>query len=174
MANVILPVFILVGIILCIFCARSRNKLKINMLCLILGLAALFISFLTFEFTYSMKLDISKRELLQTAQEETVYQLITIEPNKENTEFHFYYRTEYEGAEGFDHKTISSENIFVVETNHTKPMIIETTTLYQYPLSKFEKWWLGERYVESLEKQATYFYEIYVPEGTLAREYNLK
>ena len=174
MSNVILPVFTLAGIILCIFCTHSRSKVKINMLCLLLGLSALFLAFLAFEFTYSMKLDISKRELVQISQEETVYQLITIESNEENTEFHFYYRTEYEGVEGLDHKTISSENIFVVETDHTKPMIIETITHAQLPLSKFEEWWLSKRYVANLEEQTTYFYEIYVPEGTFKREYNLK
>ena len=121
-----------------------------------------------------MKLDIFERDMVQISQEETVYQLITIEPNEENTEFHFYYCTEYEGVEGYDHKTISSENIFVVETNHCKPMIIETATIFKYPLSGFEKWWLGEKYVTNLEEQVTYFYEIYIPEGTLARKYDLK
>ena len=174
MVNVILGVSFLAGIILCIFSTRTRNKQKVNYVSFNLGLIALFVAFFVHTYTYSMKLDIEKREMVQISEEETVYQLITIEANDENTEFYFYYQTEIDGVEGFDNKTISSENIFIVESNQCKPMIIETLAVYEHEITEFEKWWLGARYLEDFLPRKVQSYEIYVPEGTLEREYNLK
>ena len=174
MVNVILGVSFLAGIILCIFSTRTRNKQKVNYVSFNLGLIALFVAFFVHTYTYSMKLDIEKREMIQISEEETVYQLITIEANDENTEFYFYYWAEIDGVEGFDNKTINSENIFVVESNQCKPMIIETLTVYEYEITEFEKWWLDPHYLNTLKTKVVQNYEIYVPEGTLEREYNLK
>ena len=91
MANIILGVSIVTGIIFCIFSTRTRNKSKVNFVALEIGLIALFIAFFLHSYTYSMKLDIEKREMIQVHEEEIVYQLITIEANDENTEFYFYY-----------------------------------------------------------------------------------
>ncbi len=174
MASVILSVFIVSGIIFCIFCASTRSKIRVNYVALTIGLLSLFIAFFTHTYTYSMKLDIAKREMKQISQEEIVYELITIEANDDDTEFHFYYRTEVNGVEGMMPKTIASENIFVIETNQCKPMIIENVTIFDYELTDFERWWLDAKYLENLQPQTHQYYEIYVPEGTFAREYNLK
>ena len=174
MANVILSVFIVTGIIFCIFSAHTKSKFRINYIALCIGLISLFIAFFAHTYTYSMKLDIQKRDMTQLSQDEIVYELITIESNDEDTEFHFYYRTEVDGVEGMKPKTISSDNVFVVETNQCKPMVIENTTIYDYELTDFERWWLGSEYLEKLQQRIHQYYEIYVPEGTFEREYNLK
>ena len=75
MANIIWGVSIVTGIIFCIFSTRTRNKSKVNFVALEIGLIALFIAFFVHSYTYSMKLDIEKREMLQVAKEEIVYQL---------------------------------------------------------------------------------------------------
>ena len=174
MASVILGVFIILGIIFCIFSAHTKSKFRINYVALCIGLISLFIAFFAHTYTYSMKLDIQKREKIQVSQEEIVYELITIEANDDDTEFHFYYRTEVNDVEGMKPKTISSENIFVIETNKCNPMIIENITVFDYELTEFEKWWLDAKYLENLQPQLNQYYEIYVPEGTFNREYHLK
>ena len=174
MASVILGVFIILGIIFCIFSAHTKSKFRINYVALCIGLISLFIAFFAHTYTYSMKLDIQKRDMTQLSQDEIVYELITIESNDEDTEFHFYYRTEVDGVEGMKPKTISSDNVFVVETNQCKPMVIENTTIYDYELTDFERWWLGSEYLEKLQQRIHQYYEIYVPKGTFEREYNLK
>ena len=174
MANGIIAIFAIVGVILCIFSARSRSKIRINYTCLFIGIFSLFVAYFCYSYTYSMQLDIEKREMLQVAQKEIVYELITIEANDDDTELHFYYRTEVDGVEGMKPQKISSDNIFVVETNQCKPMIIENLTVYAYELTDFERWWLSAKYIEKLEPQTQQYYEIYVPEGTFKREYNLK
>ena len=68
---------------------------------------------------------------------------------------------------------ISSENVFVVESNQCKPMVIENITVYEYDLSDFERRWLSAQYLETLQPQIHQYYEIYVPEGTFVRKYNL-
>lgn len=174
MSTGISAVCTVVGIILCIFSTRTRGKIRVNYTTLTLGIIALFITFFAQSSSYSMQLDILDREMVQVLEEENVYQLITIEANDENTEFYFYYRTEIDGVEGFDNKTISSENIFVVESNQCKPMIVENLAVYEYEITDFERWWLDKRYLEALTPKTEQSYEIYVPEGTLTREYNLK
>ena len=172
MANTISIFCIIVGLILCLLSCRISRR--VNYSRLTLGLAILFISLFAQVYSNSMEVDIKKRGLVQTAEDEIVYELITIEANKENTEFYFYYRTEIDGVEGFDNKTISSENIFIVETNQCKPMIIETIEVYEYEIDELERWWLDEKFLEAFVPKTVQNYEIYVPEGTLEREYNLK
>ena len=157
-----------------IFNPPIRKKSKTNHMTFSIIIATLFVVYLVQSYTYSMKLDIQKRDMVQIAQNETVYELISIEPNNENTLFHFYYRTEIDGVEGKMHKIISSENVFIIETNQCKPMIIETIVIYDYELTEFEKNWLSDKYIENLVARTEKCYEIYVPEDTLKREYNLK
>ena len=173
MAIGIIAICTIVGIILCIFSARTRSKIKINLTCLFVGIFALFVAYLGYSYTYSMQLDIAKREMFEVEKEEIFYELITIEANDDDTEFHFYYRTEVDGVEGMKLHKISSENVFIVESNQCKPMVIENITVYEYDLSDFERRWLSAQYLETLQPQIHQYYEIYVPEGTFVRKYNL-
>ena len=86
MANGIIAIFAIIGVILCIFSARSRSKIRINYTCLFIGIFSLFVAYFCYSYTYSMQLDIEKREMLQVAQKEIVYELITIEANDDDTE----------------------------------------------------------------------------------------
>ena len=171
MANKISIFCVVIGLILCFLSGRKNRKINYN--CLTLGLAMLFVAFFAQLLFNAMQIDIEKREMLQTTEEEFVYELITIEANSENTEFYFYYRTEINGIEGFNNKTIPSQNVFIIETNQCKPMIIETLTVYEYEIDAFERWWLDEKYLETFAPKTIQSYEIYVPEGTIKREYNL-
>lgn len=156
-----------------IFNPPIRKKSKTNHMTFPIIIFALFAIYLVQSYTYSMKLNIQKRDMIQTVQDEIVYELISIEPNEENTKFNFYYLVEIDGIEGKKQKTISSENVFVIETNQCKPMIIETLVVYEYELTDFEKQWLGVKFVNSLSSQTQQSYEIYVPEDTLKRTYTL-
>lgn len=171
MANKISIFCAIIGLILCFISGRRNHKINYN--CLTLGLAMLFIAFFAQLLFNSMRIDIEKREMTQTTEEELVYDLISIESNNENTEFFFYYRTEVNGVEVFDNKTISSENVFIIETNQCRPMVIETLATYEYEIDGFERWWLDEQYLEEFAPKTVQSYEIYVPEGTIKREYNL-
>lgn len=140
---------------------------------------------------FILKDDIKEREQVITSEETLVYQLVPfnfasseyeIEHSETNSsyyirffeedKFHFYYKTKQNGVDGFTPETIRSNNVFISENYEGTPMVVKTTTLYEFPITKFEKAWLGSNSILTLRSKTIILYEIYVPEGSIIETFS--
>ncbi len=140
---------------------------------------------------FIIKDGIKEREQVLTSKETLVYQLVPfnfasseyeIEHSKSNSsyyirffeedKFHFYFKTNQNGVDGFTPETIRSNNVFISANYEGTPMIIKTTSLYEFPITKFEKVWLSSDSILTLRSKTTILYEIYVPEGSIIETFS--
>ena len=140
---------------------------------------------------FIIKDGIKEREQVITSQETLAYQLVPFdfaysEYEIENTKqiatyyvrffdegkFHFYYKTTQNGVDGFAPETIWSYNVFISENYEGSPMITETTTVYNFPITDFERIWIGSDSIASLRTKTIKSYEIYVPTGSIIETTN--
>ena len=87
-----------------------------------------------------------------------------------SNDFYFYYKTTQNGIDGFTNGMFtigSNDDVFITHLFEGTPTIIVTTTIYEYPISKFEKIWLSTNDISSLQRVTKKLYEIYVPEGSI-------
>lgn len=140
---------------------------------------------------FILKDDIKEREKVITSQESLAYELVPfnfatseveIERSDsknsyyihayEHDQLHFYYKTKQNGNNGFSPKTIYSNNVFITEDYDGTPLILEITTVYEYPMDKFEKWWLNSSDIYTLRPTTVVKYEIYVPANSIIETFN--
>lgn len=136
--------------------------------------------------SFTMEQQIKERGAIATSQETIEYQLVSLHEDtaisgsgrrsyieiSEKTVYHFYYKTQKNGKDGFAPKTITSNEVFIDETyEESAPVILEIRTTYEYQFTKFEKWWVGE--LISLQPYTYVSYEIYVPTGSIVETYQL-
>ncbi len=140
---------------------------------------------------FILKDDIKEREKVITSQESLAYELVPfnfatseveIEHSDnqnsyyihvyEHDQLHFYYKTKQNGNNGFSPKTIYSNNVFITEDYEGTPLILEITTVYEYPMDKFEKWWLNSSDIYTLRPTTIVKYEIYVPTNSIIETFD--
>ena len=142
---------------------------------------------------FILKDAIKEREQVITSKETLAYQLVPfdfalseyeMEDSNQITryyvrffdenKFHFYYKTNQDGIDGFAPETIHSYNIFITENYEGSPMITKTTTVYELPVTKLEELWLSSDAVKNFGRKTITTYEIYVPQGSIIETANSK
>lgn len=140
-----------------------------------------------FCFSFFMVQQISERGAIAVSQEIIEYQLASLHEDtaisgsgrrsyieiSEKTVYHFYYKTQKNGKDGFAPKTITSTEVFIEEIyEDSTPVILEFHTTYEYQFTKFEKWWIGENIM--VDPYTYVSYEIRVPAGSIVESYEFK
>lgn len=165
-------VFLILALIL-FFCFEKNIAALISFICCIACVCS----------SISMEIKIKERGASAVSQETIEYQLVSLHEDtaisgsggrsyleiSEKTVFHFYYKTNKNGKDGFAPKTINSSEVFIDETHESEPVILEIHTNYEYQFTKFEKWWLGDTI--QLLPYTYVSYEIYVPAGSIVETY---
>lgn len=92
--------------------------------------------------------------------------------------FGFYYKTIQNNVSGFAPGYItfySDDEVFITDVYEGSPIILEITETYEYPISKFEKFWLcSEEIYTFLRSRTQTRYEIYAPAGSIIETYNFE
>lgn len=157
----------------------------------ILGFLLILVASYCIGSVFILKDAVKEREQVVTSKETLAYQLVPFDfalseyEMEDSTQissyyvrffdennFHFYYKTSQDGVDGFMPETIHSYNIFITENYEGSPMITKTTTVYEYPVTRFEELWLSSDAVKNFGRKTITSYEIYVPEGSIIETAN--